>query len=269
MLEALEDRTAPATHVWSGATSGLMSLDANWSSGGHPVNGENGAIILVFPNTATTFKVTDDIAGLNVDQIRFTGAASGYVISGATGGVTLNLTGAAANQPNIDDQVGSNTFSASNLTLALAASNQINVSTGSLEIASAISSNATSGLTKVGAGTLTLAGNSPSYLGTTTVSAGALVFDAVAGSSPVNLASSTTLTGSGTVGGITDAGGTVAPGDNPLSASGKGRLTSNGNVSFDGASTFSVQINGTTAGSTYEQLSVTGTATLGGAKLLT
>src|SRR5438309_2193170 len=84
-LEALEDRATPATHVWSGAASSLMSLDANWSLGGHPVNGEAGPIVLVFPNTATRFQVTDDLSGLNVDQIQFSGAASSYIISGAAG----------------------------------------------------------------------------------------------------------------------------------------------------------------------------------------
>src|SRR5205823_2805284 len=39
--------------------------------------------------------------------------------------------------------------------------------------------------------------------------------------------------------------------------------------SFDGNSTFRVEINGTTPGVTYDQLSVTGTANLGGAKLVT
>src|SRR5262245_36689501 len=166
MLEALEDRATPATHIWSGAVSDLMSVDGNWSSGGHPVNGEGGAIVLVFPNTATQFQVTDDIDGLNVDQIQFTGAASNYFISGAAG-VTLNLTGAVASQPNIDDQVGSNIF-LQTLALSLAATDVINVSTGTLIIDSPIGG--TGNLQKSGAGILEFSGVlSNTYSGNTFV----------------------------------------------------------------------------------------------------
>src|SRR5262249_40922516 len=48
-LEALEDRWAPATHVWSGlGTNALWSTPQNWSSGGVPgLNEPN--LILQFP----------------------------------------------------------------------------------------------------------------------------------------------------------------------------------------------------------------------------
>src|SRR5262249_47126485 len=240
-LEALEDRATPATHVWSGAVSTLMTLDGNWSSGGHPVNGESGAIVLVFPNTATQFQVTDNLDGLNVDQIQFTGAASNYVISGATGGVTLNLTGAAASQPNIDDQVGSNTFSATNLTLALTATNEINVAAGTLTINGPLTG--ASGLTKIGTGTLTLsADSSASYTGPTAVSAGTLLVDGKLGSGAVTVDAGAPLGGKGTVGPVTVTGGTLSPGDSP------GKLSTGGNVPLNANATFRAEINGTTAG---------------------
>src|SRR5438105_2479220 len=93
-FDCLEERTTPATHIWSGAAGNLMSQNANWSSGGHPSNAEDSPVVLVFPKTTTAYYVTDDIVNLNVDQIQFTGSPSAYVLNGT--GVTMHLTGAAA-----------------------------------------------------------------------------------------------------------------------------------------------------------------------------
>jgi autotransporter-associated beta strand protein len=172
IFEILEERSMPATHTWSGAVSGLMSLDGNWSTGGHPMNGESGPIVLLFPGTAANFTVVDDLAGLTVDQIQFTGSSKSYVISGGAGGVTLNLSGSALSQPNIDDQVGGNTFSASNLTLALGASAVVQVTTGTLTVSSLVTG--TGALNKTGAGDLALTAVN-AYGGGTTVSAGTVV----------------------------------------------------------------------------------------------
>ncbi|MBI1914138.1 MAG: Ig-like domain repeat protein [Planctomycetes bacterium] len=118
---------------------------------------------------------------------------------------------------------------------------------------------------KVGNSTLILSGDSSStFSGLVDLQAGVVQVDGKLGSGTVTIEAGTTLTGKGTVGGLTDKGGTVSPG-----ANGPGRLTSTGNVSFDANSTFRVEINGTTAGVTFDQLSITGTATLGGAKLVT
>jgi autotransporter-associated beta strand protein len=192
MLELLEERAAPATHVWSGAFSNLMSDDRNWSSGGHPVTGEGGAIVLVFPNTAKQFNVTDDLLSLQVDQIQFTGAASNYFLSGAAGGVTLHLTGSTASGPNIDDQVGGDTFSATNLTLALDATAQIRAAAGTLTIASAITG--PGGLTKLGVGRLILQG-SGSYGGAVNINEGVLQVrnDTALGKDPGGATTTTTL----------------------------------------------------------------------------
>ena len=81
----------------------------------------------------------------------------------AAGGVTLNLTGAVGSQPNIDDLVGSNTFD-TNLSLALTATNQINVAAGTLTILGPIGG--PGGITKSGTGTLALAGSN-TYQGLT------------------------------------------------------------------------------------------------------
>jgi hypothetical protein len=68
------------------------------------------------------------------------------------------------------------------------------------------------------------------------------------------------LGGSGTVGSVTSAGGVVGPGNSP------GQLNT-GNVSFDSSSSLNEEIGGTSAGTGYDQLNVTGTVSLGSAIL--
>src|SRR5439155_6760445 len=70
-----------------------------------------------------------------------------------------------------------------------------------------------------------------------------------------------TLRGSGRVGPLTVAGGTVSPGDSP------GMLTVSGNAVFTPGSTLAVLLAGTTAGSGYSRLDATGTVDLGGSTL--
>ncbi len=120
----------------------------------------------------------------------------------------------------------------------------------------------TVGLTKTGTGTLTLWGTN-TYSGTTTVSTGTLLVNGTQAASPVSV-NGGTLGGAGTVGAITTtaAGGSVSPGQ-----VGPGILSS-GNVNWStGAPSFVVQLNGTTAGTGYDQLNVTGTVNLSGATL--
>jgi autotransporter-associated beta strand protein len=249
-----------------------MSLDANWSTGGHPAIGETGPIVLVFPNTAANFDVTDDIPGLNVDKIQFTGAAKSYVLSGAAGTppVVLTLTGAAASQPNIDDQVGSNTISGTNLSLALAATTSINVTVGSLTLSSPVTGKAA--LSKTGSGALILSGNN-ALTGVSTIQQGALEVDTSAGD--ISLAGGT-LTGSGTVGTVSGqppaaapAAGTIAPGGSGSAAIGTLRGQT---VTMGAPTTFSVDLShistgAPAAGRDNDLLAVTGDIFLGGATL--
>jgi T5SS/PEP-CTERM-associated repeat protein/autotransporter-associated beta strand protein len=108
-----------------------------------------------------------------------------------------------------------------------------------------------------GLGTLTLTGNS-NYTGPTTVSFGKLVVDGSI-TSAVTVNSSAILGGIGGVGGITiNSGGTLAPGHSP------GILTVNGNYVQKSGGVLNVEIGGPTPGSGFDQVAVSGSATVDG-----
>jgi autotransporter-associated beta strand protein len=126
-------------------------------------------------------------------------------------------------------------------------------------------------LTKMGQGQMALTGHN-TYTGGTDVNSGTLLVNAP-GSLPdtgtVTVDIHGTLSGTGAVGNIDSEGGTVSPG-----IFGTGILSGH-NVAlntFNAAgqtvyTTYAVDINGTTAGSQYDQLNVTGNVTLNNAML--
>ncbi|TAL00001.1 MAG: hypothetical protein EPO07_10235, partial [Verrucomicrobia bacterium] len=116
-------------------------------------------------------------------------------------------------------------------------------------------------VSKNGTGTFTVTGAN-TYSGLTTVSNGKLIVNGSQPSSPVKVNASGTLGGSGTVGNITNiSGGVVAPGASTA-------ILTSSNVTFSAASSdFTVELNGTVAGSGYDQLNVRGAVALGGATL--
>lgn len=112
-------------------------------------------------------------------------------------------------------------------------------------------------LVKVGTGALTLGAANTHPL--TIVQAGSVL---VTGKAPTMAASLTggTLGGTGRVGALTATGGTVAPG---LSAG----ILSCAAFSLNASTTVAVELNGTTVGTSHDQVDVTGTVTLGSAAL--
>ncbi len=120
-------------------------------------------------------------------------------------------------------------------------------------------------LTKTGAGTLTLSGNNP-YTGTTTVTAGTLLVNGSQSKSAVTVARGAILGGTnGTVDNVSVPGGTVSPG---AAASSETGILNSGNVTFSSTAAFNVDLDGTTAGNGYDQLSATGTVALGNSTAL-
>ena len=120
------------------------------------------------------------------------------------------------------------------------------------------------GLIKTNAGTLTLYSNN-TYTGTTTLSGGLLQMLNGALASPI-LLNLGTLHALGTVGTITSLG-SGSPGSIVLSPGGNTAILTCSNVLLNPATTFVTDLNGTTAGSGYDQLNVHGTVALNNATL--
>src|ERR1700726_4934602 len=120
----------------------------------------------------------------------------------------------------------------------------------------------TGSLTKIGSGTLMLTGIN-TYSGRRAVNGGTLEVDgSIASSSLTTVNSGGTLTGIGTVGNLTIAGGGIfAPGSGSPGSS----MTVRGNLAFQSGALYLVQIDPSTASSA----NVSGTATLTGASVQT
>jgi autotransporter-associated beta strand protein len=229
-LEVLEDRLAPATHIWVGPTvGGYWSDAANWS-GGVPTSGEAGGTILQFNGNVDC---RDNIAGLVVDQIHFT--AGGAVLRGVAGPLGINGANLVVNMLN---DAGTNVLD-NTLPLVLSGADcgvqvtagavfandtisgnqnisELHGSTGALVLAG---SNSFAGNTVINAGTLLLTGDSPAYTGTLNLigTGTGPVTGTVNGDysgSPVKLGVAT-LGGEGTVQSINTVGkgGVISPGD--------------------------------------------------------
>ena len=186
-------RLSPATHTWTGAASTLWSNAANWN-GGSPAGDADA--MLVFPAGAANLINMNDISGLTITSISFTGSdhytLSGMAITLNAGGITLG-TGATTGT----DVIG--------LAIALGASQTWTATNASstLQVNTVISGPGTAGLTKDGQGTLILTADNV-YSGITTVAAGALLINGTQPGSSVTVNSGSTLGGSGVAGTLYD-----------------------------------------------------------------
>lgn len=111
-------------------------------------------------------------------------------------------------------------------------------------------------------GALTLSGDS-TYTGATNIPNGTLLVNGSI-TSDVTVSNGGTLGGGGFVGSVTvNNGGIVAPGNSP------GRLTVNGNYTQTSGGRLNIEIGGNIPGADYDQLDITGTASLDGTLNLT
>lgn len=163
-------------------------------------------------------------------------------------GGTLAVTGTTAIDNPVTLGVGGGTVSASGADSSL---------TGTLSGAGT--------LTKAGPGTLTLSGTG-GHSGGTAVSAGILTVNGALtdAANAVSVASGAALAGSGSIAGAVGvaAGGALTPGD------GVGRI-STGSLTLAPGSTAGFEIDGTAAGTQYDQVAVAGTVDVSGAMLTT
>ncbi|MDH4872215.1 DUF4347 domain-containing protein, partial [Pseudomonas sp. BN515] len=224
--------------------------------------------------------------GINGTSSTFSGAITGSGTLTLDGGGTFTLSGTNSGQSwgmqvlsggtvaiAGDANLGSGTLQLNDGTLSVTSAGTVDnaitlgASAGSVSVGSGLAVSlsgaigGTGALTKTGSGTLTLSGGN-NYSGTTTVSAGTL---AVNGSttSATTVVSGATLAGSGILGGnvTVQSGGTLSPGNSA------GTLTVNGNLQMNAGSILAVEINGTTAGTQYDQVVVNGTVNVSGATL--
>lgn len=136
-------------------------------------------------------------------------------------------------------------------------------------------------LAKTVGGVLNLTGNSNAYTGGTTISAGTLLVNNTTGSGTGT--GNVTVSGTGTLGGsgriamtagnmVTITSGTLSPGNSPGILTVVGTQTGvptagSATLNFTGSGIYAVDLNGTTMGTGYDSIDLTGNADLGGATL--
>src|SRR5712691_1997629 len=94
-----------STKTWDGSSNGNWGTAANWSGGFAPVSGDD----LVFPAGVSRLIVTNNIAGLLLKSLAFTG--SNYVVRGVGIQLTNGISAAYASKTNsieLDITIGSN-----------------------------------------------------------------------------------------------------------------------------------------------------------------
>jgi autotransporter-associated beta strand protein len=202
------------------------------------------------------------LSGNNTATGTVTIAAGGLTLSGGsalanTVAVTVD-SGATLTLPSGSETIGSLAGAGSlvmNGALTLGGNNSSTTLSG---VASG-----TGSLTKSGTGAFTLTGTS-SYTGATQVSAGSLIVNgAIATSSDVSVASGATLGGTGTLPSVAiTSGGNLSPGD-----AGTGILTLANGLTINSGGNLLLDIAGTTAGTQYDQLDVSGAVSLSGANI--
>lgn len=225
-----------ATENWSGATGGLWGTNTNWSASATP---------------DLTYDLTilgpSDVAGaltINIDAA----AAANSINFTDTAAVTLNNTTSGANQTltlgagGLTVGTGAVTIGSAtanqNVNIALGASQIWNIDTGGLTASNVISDGGSGfGITKSGAGALTLNGAN-TYRGGTTLDAGTINF-----SNNASFGTGSITSNGGTLkGAATTANNLVVNGATTLDVTG-GNWYLNGNISGSGAITRGASVN--------------------------
>lgn len=279
--------TLSGTNTYTGTTSvgaGALSVGSDSNLGAGSLSLGAGSTLSVTGATTVdnAIALSGDATVDNADALTLSGVISGSFGLTKTGAANLTLSGA-------NTYTGATTVSAGSLSVAgdsnfgggsigLAAGTTLAITgAGTIDNAITLTGNAVinnsadvtlsgvlSGgfsLQKSGAASLTLSGTN-TQTGTLDVSAGSLQVTGST-SSATTVASGATLGGTGTLGGnvAIQSGGTLSPGSSP------GTLTINGDLTLDSGGILAVEINGTTAGTGYDQIIVTGAVDVTGATL--
>jgi autotransporter-associated beta strand protein len=167
-VEALEDRLAPAIHIWTGNVSSSWSNALNWD-GGSPAGDPNA--VLIFPSAATRFTSTNNFSSIPIQEIQIFG--TGYTIDSRPAGSRIVLGASGIKASNAS---GTNTIAAG-ITLS-GAGRPIDVTDGDATLNLSGVLDGPGGVSKGGAGQLTFSGAAANtYTGTTTVNDGVLALN--------------------------------------------------------------------------------------------
>ena len=277
-----------ANSSWTGAVSTVWNNTPNWGVGGVPGSGDTALFNGAFSNqpnlnantTVGTLRMTTGVAQnvtissnpgatLNLSDLGIPGTG---ILVDNTNAFTLTIT-ASLSLGNSQDWTNNsgNLFTVSG-TVALGG-NAVTVNgTGNTLISGNVSGvGSVSDLIKDGSGTLTLTGTN-TYTGGTAVNGGTLLVNNTTGSGTGTGAvtvtnAGTTLGGTGTISGpvVVGAGANIAPGNGGNNTG----ILNTGALTLAATSNFRVDINGTTAGTGYDQLRVTpGIVTITGSNLV-
>ena len=286
LTTALAPRANAADFSWLGGTVAGWNSPGNWSpSGGPPGPGDTALFDSVFinqPNLTTgatvgTLHMTDGViqnvtlsadpgATLNISALSIPGTG---ILVDNTNAFTLTIT-ANVSLGSIDQAWTNNSgnlFTVSgNISLG---GNALTVNGSGNTLISGVIAGVANGstLTKDGSGTLTLTGNDTFTRGTT-VNGGTLLVNNTAGSGAVTVNNAgSTLGGTGIISGAVtvNAGANIAPGNSGNNTA----ILTTGALTLASTSNFRVDINGTTAGTGYDRLSVaTGGVSITGSNLV-
>jgi fibronectin-binding autotransporter adhesin len=236
--------TLPALNLSGGTLAGSGALTvtgaSTWSGGtiggSGPLTFDSGATVTMPGTSATTLARPL----LNSGTINFTAASSAMLIDNVpvTNNGTFDIQSAQGIMvtPGTPPFINSGTLKKSS-------------GAGAVQFAAPLSN---SGLVQVGAGTLNFSGVYAQTAGTTEVQAGATL---QTGLLSLNGGS---LNGNGTIAGTVDNHAVVAPGASP------GTLTISGDYVQASNGALDIQLGGTTPGTQYDRLAVSGTVTLDG-----
>ncbi len=250
-LAATTAGSAVITNNLSGFLQFGSSAGTDTATAGNSTINNNGGTVSFNAQTTAGNAVVTNTSGSVFFLDSSTGGNAQFITSA---GATFDMSGLTAAGMTAGSIAGGGNY-------ILGAKNLAVGSNGLSTSVSGVISGVGGSLTKVGSGALTLSGTN-TYTGNTNVNAGTLVVDgSIAASALTTVDAGGTLAGSGAVGNTLINGGTLAPGSTGGSLFGP--LTVQGNLTFTAASTYMIQVSPTNAGLT----NVTGTATLGGAKV--
>jgi autotransporter-associated beta strand protein len=234
---------------WSGIDSLDTPIDEDRGSGGFSAFGADATI---------------DLNAVGASNIAW--EDKGFVNSGHSlvfGSRTADHRVTWSDNLNLTATIGASNYNARDIRVI----DNLASSTDSARIGGVISGTIQNDLLKTGTGVLELTGAN-TYAGATLVHEGTLLVNApgtIGNSFLTQVRTGATLGGNGTVGPVKVAiGGRLAPGSNVADTG----VLSSGSVTLDGpGAQFSIQLGGTVAGTTHDQLAVTGNIALNGGDL--